>query len=62
MNCNKPLPCPDHPKSIHHRVYEYDGAFRCLNCKAQWGALPGKPTMPERCAPEASILVNLTTT
>lgn len=35
----------------HARVFEYDGAFQCLVCKAKWGVLPGNPKMPERCAP-----------
>lgn len=36
----------------HKRVWEYDGAYRCLDCKAQWGALTGHPTMPELCKSE----------
>lgn len=35
--------------SEHARVYEYDGALRCHDCDAAWGALPGNPTMPETC-------------
>ena len=31
------------------RVFEYDGAFQCLNCHAEWGALPGHPVMPAVC-------------
>lgn len=34
----------------HRRVTEYDGAYWCLDCGAQWGALPGKPQMPARCS------------
>lgn len=33
----------------HKEVWEYDGAFGCLKCKRKWGALPGKPVMPENC-------------
>jgi len=33
----------------HARVWEYDGAHKCMECHAQWGALPGHPQMPERC-------------
>ena len=33
----------------HARVFEYDGAYKCMECQAQWGALTGKPQMPERC-------------
>lgn len=33
----------------HERVCEYDGAFRCLDCGAKWGALPGRPVMPALC-------------
>lgn len=33
----------------HLRVWEYDGAYKCLDCQAQWGALTGHPTMPELC-------------
>lgn len=33
----------------HKFAYEYDGAFGCTRCKANWGALPGKPVMPETC-------------
>lgn len=31
------------------RVFEYDGAFWCLDCSCQWGALPGRPIMPTEC-------------
>lgn len=34
---------------VHQRVVEYDGAFRCLDCGAMWGAVPGRPTEPETC-------------
>ncbi|WP_299076411.1 hypothetical protein [uncultured Paraglaciecola sp.] len=33
----------------HKHVFEYDGAFECVDCKSQWGAFPGKPTMPDKC-------------
>lgn len=33
----------------HEKVFEYDGAFRCLRCHSAWGALPGKPKMPDLC-------------
>lgn len=33
----------------HLKVFEYDGAFKCLACHREWGALPGKPSMPEEC-------------
>src|ERR1035437_7858466 len=26
----------------HQRVFEYDGAFKCLTCKAKWGAFGGE--------------------
>lgn len=39
----------------HKRVFEYDGAFKCLDCEARWGAFPGKPKMPEECAPKAEL-------
>ena len=35
----------------HQRVHEYDGAFECLDCGAQWGALPGNPKEPFHCTP-----------
>lgn len=33
----------------HKRIWEYEGAFKCLDCQAKWGALSGRPTMPEVC-------------
>ncbi len=33
----------------HARVFEYDGAFKCLDCDGRWGVLPGNPEMPEEC-------------
>lgn len=33
----------------HKRVFDYDGSFRCLDCGAQWGALPGNPVEPTEC-------------
>lgn len=33
----------------HKRVFEYDGAHECLDCKARWGAFPGNPQMPISC-------------
>ena len=33
----------------HKRVYEYDGAFKCLDCQTMWGALPNRPKMPDEC-------------
>ena len=38
----------------HKRVMEYDGAYRCGECKAKWGALPGYPKMPEECETTAA--------
>jgi hypothetical protein len=40
----------------HKRVYEYDGAFKCLDCRAKWGALPGKPTMPPTCPAPSPVI------
>jgi hypothetical protein len=37
------------PCSPHKSIHEYDGAFKCLNCGAKWGALPGNPVMPLVC-------------
>jgi hypothetical protein len=37
------------PKGPHVNVWEYDEAFKCLDCQAQWGALDGRPVMPEFC-------------
>jgi len=36
---------PHNPMS----VFEYDGAYRCRDCGAQWEALPGKPKKPAEC-------------
>ena len=49
----KPARGLDLPVSVptHALVYEYDGAFQCLHCNAQWGALPGNPKEPEHCTP-----------
>lgn len=33
---------------MHKKVFEYDGAFECTDCKAQWGALPGAPKEPPK--------------
>lgn len=34
----------------HARVFHYDGAFKCLDCQTQWGALSDpEPQMPEEC-------------
>lgn len=44
---NPPPPRDDGP---HKRVFEYDGAFQCLDCRNQWGALPGKPSMVHQCS------------
>lgn len=47
----------------HPDVQEYDGAYRCRVCHAEWGALPGNPTEPERCqagAQEAEPLSDVT--
>jgi hypothetical protein len=33
----------------HKRVSEYDGAYKCLDCKSEWGALQGNPEMPREC-------------
>lgn len=46
---NAETPAPAAGVPAHKRVFEYDGAFRCLDCGAEWGALPGHPVMPERC-------------
>ena len=35
--------------SPHQHIVGYDGAFHCLDCQAEWGALPGNPQMPDRC-------------
>lgn len=35
--------------SVHPKVFEYDGAFRCTACGKWWGALPGNPTEPDQC-------------
>lgn len=43
------------PYEPHSRVSEYDGAFRCIDCLAQWGALPGEPVMPSVCDVEALL-------
>jgi NTP pyrophosphatase (non-canonical NTP hydrolase) len=45
-----PIPAPA-SKPVHNRVYEYDGAFWCVHCDRQWGALPGSPTEPPTCSP-----------
>jgi len=37
------------PKGPHQRVWEYDGAFKCMDCKAQWGCLGGNPQIPATC-------------
>lgn len=43
----------------HARVFEYDGAFQCLYCHGEWGALPGKPVMPALCVkPEPKCRCN----
>lgn len=33
----------------HPQVFEYDGSFKCIKCQCSWGALPGKPEMPDKC-------------
>ncbi len=34
----------------HKNVFEYDGAFRCMDCEKDWGALSGAPrTPPAEC-------------
>ena len=34
----------------HKRVWEYDGAFKCLDCQSKWGALPNAlPAPPIAC-------------
>lgn len=46
---NRKIPCPNClGAKKHEKVFEYDGAFQCLDCEAQWGALSGSPKMPER--------------
>jgi hypothetical protein len=37
------------------RVFEYDGAFQCRDCHAEWGALPGHPIMPTVCQSAAEV-------
>lgn len=32
-----------------HRPVEYDGAYKCIDCGAMWGALPGHPNEPKTC-------------
>lgn len=41
------------PHAPHDCVYNYDGAFFCYTCRAEWGALPGHPEMPKECIPWA---------
>lgn len=48
MELNTPEPARD--DGPHARVFEYDGAYQCLNCGGQWGALSGKPVMPVVCS------------
>lgn len=38
----------------HRNVNEYDGAYKCLDCQAQWGEIPGHPEMPDECKPPPS--------
>ncbi len=38
-------PAPRREKPIH-RLWEYDGAFSCLDCGAKWGALTNAPEAP----------------
>ena len=34
----------------HHRTFEYDGAFACLDCGATWGAITNAPKFqPKEC-------------
>jgi hypothetical protein len=33
----------------HLQVAHYDGAYFCLSCGAEWGALPNNPPMPVNC-------------
>lgn len=33
----------------HRRMWEYDGAYKCLDCQAKWGVLDGQPSMPLIC-------------
>lgn len=33
----------------HARVFEYDGAYRCLDCGGLWGAVSGRPPVPKLC-------------
>lgn len=40
---------PDNPHFPHLRVFEYDGSYKCLDCRKAWGALPGAPKMPGEC-------------
>ena len=40
----------------HKRVFEYDGAFKCLDCQAGWGALRGAAPMPAECVPKPEFV------
>jgi hypothetical protein len=48
-------PAKDIPEEVrddgpHKNVYEYDGAFKCLDCHSTWGAISGSPkTHPNLC-------------
>ena len=37
------------PVGPHKRVFEYDGSYKCLDCKGKWGAFDGRPSMPLAC-------------
>jgi hypothetical protein len=41
-------------KDAHGKVFEYDGAFWCLDCGAQWGALPKDRPGDGSCTGEVS--------
>lgn len=45
-----PAPEPARDDGQHKNVYEYDGAFKCMDCEKAWGALSGAPrTPPAEC-------------
>jgi hypothetical protein len=48
-------PEPKRDDGPHGRVFEYDGAMKCLDCHAEWGALPGHPLMPVVCQSAAEV-------
>lgn len=58
---NRAEPAPAATPEIPHKnVHEYGDAFKCLDCGAQWGALPGLPRMPPVCNQHTDDRVMLT--